>query len=73
MIARLTHYAVDAVFVSTILAGLKRTSGFTPNLGAIPDDTARGLAQKYLGVGEWIFDVAQATAVNSQYFVRGEK
>jgi hypothetical protein len=28
MLARLVHYGVDAVLVSTILAGVKRTSGF---------------------------------------------
>ena len=29
MFGRLTHYIADAVLISTVLAGLKRSSGFT--------------------------------------------
>lgn len=29
MISRLVHYAADAVLVSTFLAGVKRTTGYT--------------------------------------------
>jgi hypothetical protein len=41
------------------------------NVDAISDETTRGLALRYLGVGEWLFDAARATAVNSSYFARG--
>ncbi|KAH7106214.1 hypothetical protein BKA62DRAFT_668248 [Auriculariales sp. MPI-PUGE-AT-0066] len=41
-----------------------------PATDTIQDSTTRGLVDKYLGVGETIFDVAQATAVNSSWFKR---
>ncbi|TRM64881.1 hypothetical protein BD626DRAFT_490230 [Schizophyllum amplum] len=68
MLGRLVHYSVDAVLLSTVLAGIRRSSGFTPNPAQIPEGTPRSLFERYLGVGETIFDMAQATAVNSQYF-----
>lgn len=43
-----------------------RTEKFT-------DPTVKSVADQYFGVGERIFDVLQATAVNSDYFKRGEK
>jgi Fungal protein of unknown function (DUF1748) len=36
----------------------------------IPNETLRWYAERYLSIGETIFDVATATAVNSQYFTR---
>ncbi|KAJ7352589.1 hypothetical protein DFH08DRAFT_859356 [Mycena albidolilacea] len=72
-IARLFHYAFDAVLLSTVAAGVRRSSGFTPNSEAISDPTLRSIADRYLGVGETIFDMIQATAVNSTYFKRDTK
>ncbi|VDB83795.1 unnamed protein product [Peniophora sp. CBMAI 1063] len=71
-IGRLVHYAADAVLVSTILAGMKRSTGFAPDLEKVPDG-ARGFASTYLGVGETIYDFAQSYVVNSAYFKRGER
>jgi len=70
MIGRLLHYTVDAVLLSTVLAGVRRSSGFAPATNSIQDETIRSIADKYLGVGETIFDMLQGTAVNSQYFKR---
>ncbi|KZV72986.1 DUF1748-domain-containing protein [Peniophora sp. CONT] len=66
-IGRLVHYAADAVLLSTILAGMKRSTGFAPDLEKVPDG-ARGFASTYLGVGETIYDFAQSYVVNSAYF-----
>jgi len=68
VLARLVHYTIDAVLLSTVVAGVRRSSGFTPDASAIPDPTVRSVAEKFLGVGETIFDMIQATAVNSPYF-----
>ena len=46
---------------------------FRVQTSAIPDDTFRGIADKYLGVGDSIFDMLQATAVNSKYFKREKR
>ncbi|GJJ08294.1 hypothetical protein Clacol_002505 [Clathrus columnatus] len=67
-LGRLLHYAIDAALVSTVLAGVRRSSGFTVNTPILTDPTLRSIADKYLGIGETIFDVVQATTVNSSYF-----
>lgn len=43
---------------------------YSPDASAISDPTIRSVAEKFLGVGETIFDMVQATAVNSSYFKR---
>jgi hypothetical protein len=68
MLGKLAHYAFDAVLLSTVVAGVRRSSGFTPDASIIPDPTVRSVAEKFLGVGETVFDMIQATAVNSSYF-----
>ncbi|KAF8072099.1 hypothetical protein FPV67DRAFT_1411191 [Lyophyllum atratum] len=68
VLGRLVHYAVDAALLSTVVAGVRRSSGFSPNASAIPDPTLRSVTESFLGVGETIFDMIQATAVNSSYF-----
>ena len=91
VLGRLLHYGVDAVLLSTVVAGIRRSSGFTyvpvlalcfssdlravrrsfrPQTESIADPTIRSVAERYLGIGETIFDAVQATVVNSQYFKR---
>ena len=41
-----------------------------PQTESIADPTIRSVAERYLGIGETIFDAVQATVVNSQYFKR---
>lgn len=90
-LGRLAHYAIDAVLVSTVLAGVRRSSGFScvilslicfsnnltvvsrPDLTSMSDSTFRGFAEKFLGVGESVFDMLQATAVNSSYFTKEKR
>ncbi|KAI0783610.1 hypothetical protein C8Q75DRAFT_692214, partial [Abortiporus biennis] len=69
-LGKLFHYAFDAVLVSTVFAGVRRTSGLTPDTTLIADENIRSVAQKYFGIGESIFDMIQGTAVNSKYFKR---
>lgn len=44
-----------------------------PDASAISDPTIRSVAEKFLGVGETVFDMIQATAVNSSYFKRDSR
>ncbi|KAL0574114.1 hypothetical protein V5O48_007847 [Marasmius crinis-equi] len=69
-IGRLVHYAFDAVMVSTVLAGVRRSSGFSPDASKIEQPAIRSTAETFLSVGETIFDLIQGTAVTSQYFKR---
>ncbi|KAI0715831.1 hypothetical protein C8T65DRAFT_572899 [Cerioporus squamosus] len=73
MIGRVTHLLFDAALVSTVLAGVRRSSGFTIETEKISDGTLRSATEKYLGFGETIFDMIQGTAVNSQYFKRDSR
>lgn len=43
----------------------------SPDTPLLHDSTIRTVADKFLGVGETVFDVVQASAVNSGYFKRG--
>ena len=86
MIGRAAHYLFDAALVSTVLAGVRRSSGFTYVSLSFPDNchlaacsvetdkisdaTLRSATEKYLGFGETIFEMIQGTVVNSQYFKR---
>ena len=91
VLGRLVHYTVDAVLLSTVVAGVRRSSGFSsvfssyniqrlclnvhsfrPDASVIPDPTLRSVAEKFLGVGETVFDIIQATAVNSSYFKKSK-
>jgi len=72
VLGRLVHYAVDAVLLSTVVAGVRRSSGFSPDASTITDPTVRSVTEKFLGVGETIFDMLQATAVNSSYFKKAD-
>ncbi|TFK70300.1 DUF1748-domain-containing protein [Pluteus cervinus] len=73
VIGRLTHYALDVALLSTVLAGVRRTSGLTPDTTLISDSTTRSVAERFLGFGETVFDLIQGTAVNSAYFKRETK
>ncbi|KAL9940882.1 hypothetical protein V8E36_000370 [Tilletia maclaganii] len=70
MLGRLAHYAADAVLLSTVLAGVKRTSGLSPDLTQLPEGTPRDLTGKFLGFGEFTFDSLMAAAHASKYFVK---
>jgi hypothetical protein len=73
MLGKLTHYAFDAILVSTVIAGVRRSSGYSPVTSTITDPTTRGLVDRYLSVGETVFEVIQASAMNSAWFKRDNK
>ncbi|CAE6425515.1 unnamed protein product [Rhizoctonia solani] len=69
-IGRLMHYAVDVVLVSTVLAGVKKSTGYTPQTNLITEPTLKSVADSVLGLGETVFSVVQGNAVTSAYFKR---
>ncbi|KAI0067343.1 DUF1748-domain-containing protein [Artomyces pyxidatus] len=73
VLGRLVHYAFDAVLVSTLVAGVRRSSGFAPRTDSITDPTVRSITEQYLGIGETLFDVVQGTVVNSTYFQKKDR
>ncbi|OBZ72007.1 hypothetical protein A0H81_07578 [Grifola frondosa] len=62
VLGRLVHLALDAVLVSTVVAGVRRSSGLMPVTDSITDPTLRSIADRYFGVGETVFDMIQGTA-----------
>ncbi|KAI9594018.1 hypothetical protein BDF19DRAFT_446688 [Syncephalis fuscata] len=70
MLGRLFHYAVDAVLVSTTLAGIRRSTGITLNTEEIKNDEIRKYTLKYLGLGEFLVDQTVAFMGTSSFFKR---
>ncbi|ORY70301.1 uncharacterized protein BCR38DRAFT_421714, partial [Pseudomassariella vexata] len=74
VVGRLAHYAFDAVLISTILAGVRRTSGLTPSFepNTVTGDNkqANKWIEMYLGTGEWVMDTSIAVAGQSGWFKR---
>ncbi|EPE35540.1 duf1748 containing protein [Glarea lozoyensis ATCC 20868] len=72
-LGRLTHYAFDAVLISTILAGMKRSTGLTPSFkkeSISENKDVNVWIGKYLDVGEWVMDTSVALAGSSGFFER---
>ncbi|KAI0997855.1 hypothetical protein K3495_g10334 [Podosphaera aphanis] len=71
MIGKLTHYAFDAVLISTILAGMKRSTGLTLKKERFNENSDISTwIDRYLGVGEWVMDQSVAIAGSSGWFER---
>ncbi|KAI9276920.1 hypothetical protein BDA99DRAFT_554865 [Phascolomyces articulosus] len=70
MWSKLLHVTVDAVLVSTLLAGVKRTTGLQPAIHKIQNKEIRGYLESYLNVGEYVLDSAILIMNNSSYFER---
>ncbi|KAI1182674.1 hypothetical protein F5B17DRAFT_435390 [Nemania serpens] len=71
-LGRLGHYALDAVLISTILAGMRRSTGLTVRSERITGENTEmnKWVTKYLGVGEWVLDQSVAFAGTSKFFER---
>ncbi|BEI81249.1 hypothetical protein CcaverHIS002_0204090 [Cutaneotrichosporon cavernicola] len=70
MFGRLTRLAIDLVAISTLLAGIKRSTGYSLHTGRVKDSTWRNLLDAYLGIGENVFAFCCGFAVSSSYFRR---
>lgn len=58
-----------AVLTSTILAGVRRSTGLTFQTSAlIANPTGAKVFSVYLGAGEWLFDRVAGWAKGSKYF-----
>ncbi|OAV98333.1 hypothetical protein PTTG_00379 [Puccinia triticina 1-1 BBBD Race 1] len=71
VVGRITHYAFDLALISTILAGIKRNTGYSVKLHELPEGAPRTVASSYLQAGEKIFDYVSAYSHTSSYFHRG--
>ncbi|KAF9273309.1 hypothetical protein BGZ68_001628 [Mortierella alpina] len=67
---RLVHYAVDAILISAVLAGIKRSTGLTVASSKIDNKDVRSAVEKYLSIGEWAMDQGIVFLSTSKYFER---
>ncbi|CAO3659224.1 unnamed protein product [Rhizopus stolonifer] len=67
--SKLIHYAFDAILISALLAGIKRSNGIQAATTKIENKTIRGYVERYLGFGEWVFDMTALYLNHSAYFI----
>ncbi|KAF9103209.1 hypothetical protein BGX29_003674 [Mortierella sp. GBA35] len=86
MLGKLAHYAADAVLVSAVIAGIKRSTRWMGQKQQATDDEVakgrdvatekiessdvRSYVEKYLSVGEIVVDQTAAFMSTSSYFER---
>ncbi|KAJ1957728.1 hypothetical protein IWQ62_005029 [Dispira parvispora] len=70
MLGRLIHYAADAVLVSAVLAGIRRSSGLTLKTDTVENKELRDLVEKYLDLGEKTLDMGASLLSSSKFFER---
>ncbi|KAF9546563.1 hypothetical protein EC957_009641 [Mortierella hygrophila] len=70
MLGKLFHYAADAILISAVLAGIKRSTGLTVASNKIESKDVRSAVDQYLGLGEWVVDQGIMFMSNSKYFYR---
>ncbi|ORY34046.1 hypothetical protein BCR39DRAFT_518240 [Naematelia encephala] len=68
MFGRLTHLAIDLIAISTILAGVKKATGFAPQTDHIKDTSIRHFLESYFSIGDTVFGMVCGYVVNSGYF-----
>ncbi|KAI8082620.1 uncharacterized protein B0P05DRAFT_537754 [Gilbertella persicaria] len=71
--SKLLHYTFDAILISTLLAGIKRSTGLQVATSKIESSTIRDYVDKYLNFGEWVFDMSVAYLNHSSYFTKNNK
>ncbi|MBW0462729.1 hypothetical protein O181_002444 [Austropuccinia psidii MF-1] len=70
VVGRITHYAIDLALFSTVLAGIKRNTGYSVKVKELPEGAPQTIAVTYLNLGERIFDYISAYSHTSTYFQR---
>ncbi|GAA5795026.1 DUF1748-domain-containing protein [Helicostylum pulchrum] len=70
--SKILHYTFDAILLTTVLAGIKRSTGIQPATSKIESTTIRGYVDKYLGFGEWVFDMSVVYFSHSSYFTKNQ-
>ncbi|KAF9919943.1 hypothetical protein FBU30_010351 [Linnemannia zychae] len=70
MLGKLIHYAADAILISAVLAGIKRSTGLTVASNKIESKDVRSAVDRYLSIGEWVMDQGIMFMTASEYFVR---
>jgi len=71
VLGKIVHLAADAVLVSAVLAGIKRSTGLSVATNKIENQELKSAVVKFLNVGEWVVDQSiLIMSSNSTYFER---
>ncbi|ORY56547.1 hypothetical protein BCR35DRAFT_309794 [Leucosporidium creatinivorum] len=70
MFGRLFHLTFDALLISAVLAGIKRSTGLSPAVGKLKNKDLKQLAVTYLELGEWVCDLSIVVMGRSSAFER---
>ncbi|EXX77438.1 DUF1748-domain-containing protein [Rhizophagus irregularis] len=70
VLGKIVHFAADAVLVSAVLAGIKRSTGLSVATHKIENQEIKSAVVKFLNVGEWVVDQSILIISNSSYFER---
>ncbi|RIA95272.1 hypothetical protein C1645_689144 [Glomus cerebriforme] len=70
VLGKIVHIAADAVLVSAVLAGIKRSTGLSVATHKIENQEIKNAVVKFLNVGEWVVDQSILIMSNSAYFER---
>ncbi|KAL7663424.1 hypothetical protein ABC855_g4155 [[Candida] zeylanoides] len=70
MIGKVAHIGADLVLVSAFLAGVRRNTNLVLDTEKISNEDIKYYTEKYLGVGEKVFDYSAAYLGSSEYFKR---
>ncbi|QSL64977.1 hypothetical protein MERGE_002281 [Pneumocystis wakefieldiae] len=64
---RIVHISFDLILVSSVLAGIKRSTGLTIKTNMFDKDTEM-VINKYLSIGDWVMDQSISLMASSKYF-----
>lgn len=67
---RVIHYAVDLTLFAGFLAGVKKNTGLTPNVGLIGESNVEYYALKYLDYGDYVYDTTVDFMKTSRFCVK---
>ncbi|OZJ04640.1 hypothetical protein BZG36_02023 [Bifiguratus adelaidae] len=70
MFGRVLHLAADAILISAVLAGIKRSTGLTVATSKIENRDLRLAVERYLEIGEWVIDMSTVFMNRTRYFER---
>ncbi|EMR10186.1 hypothetical protein PNEG_03594 [Pneumocystis murina B123] len=66
---KIVHISFDLILVSSVLAGIRRSTGLTIKTNMFDKDTEMFI-DKYLSLGNWVMDQSIAFMTTSKYFER---
>jgi len=70
LVGKVVHYSFDAILISTIVAGIRRSTGLTLRPNAVDSPDMQSYVRRYLEVGEWVLDSSSNIMAASGYFER---